>query len=196
MISFFYIILCFNLFPILSKYASKNNKQEFTDLSNKVIHSYLSLCLPSVVGLTILGPSLILIFFNENYIVPFYILGILSFNIALFGLFQIITQVILLVKTSISVVKIMFLSCSINLILNFILIPKFGLLGAATGGLVSNLILIIYAIYILKELINFKLFSFDFFKIILNSILLLCFLLILKLWFNFYNQWYLIFLCG
>jgi O-antigen/teichoic acid export membrane protein len=192
-ISFFYIILCFNLFPTLSKYFSKNNKQDFDSLSNKVIQSYLSLCLPSVVGLSILGPSLILIFFNENYIVPFYILVILSFNIALFGLFQIITQVIVLIESSILVVKIMFFSCFVNLMLNFILIPKFGLLGAAISGLVSNLILIINVIYLLKKLINFNFFSFDLFKITLNSILLLCFLLILMLWLNFYNQLHLFF---
>jgi O-antigen/teichoic acid export membrane protein len=133
-------------------------------------------------------------FFNESYIVPFYILGILSFNIALFGLFQIISQVILLVKSSIQIVKIMFLSCLVNFSLNFILIPKFSLIGAAIAGLVSNFILIIYAIFLLKKNVNFKFFSIDLFKILLNTIFLLCFILVCGLWVNFHNQLHLIFL--
>ena len=193
-ISFFYIILTFILFPALSRYSSENDSQKFIGLTNNAIVSYLSLCLPSIVGLSALGPSLILMFFNESYIVPFYILGILTFNIALFGLFQIISQVILLVKSSIQIVKIMFLSCLVNISLNFILIPKFSLIGAAIAGLVSNFILIVYAIFLLKKIISFKFFSIDLFKILLNTISLLCFILVCGLWINFYNQLHLIFL--
>ena len=162
------VFLTFILFPTLSRYSLKNDRQEFTGLTNKAIVSYLSLCLPSIVGLSALGPSLILIFFNESYVVSFYILGILSINIALFGLFQIISQVILLVKSSIEIVKIMLFSCLINFTLNLILVPKFSLIGAAIAGLASNFMLVIYAIFTLKKIVNFKFFSKDFFKIMLN----------------------------
>ena len=193
-ISFFYIILTFILFPTLSRYSLKNDRQEFTGLTNKAIVSYLSLCLPSIVGLSALGPSLILIFFNESYVVSFYILGILSINIALFGLFQIISQVILLVKSSIEIVKIMLFSCLINFTLNLILVPKFSLIGAAIAGLASNFMLVIYAIFTLKKIVNFKFFSKDLFKIMLNSISLLSFILVCGLWVNLHNQLHLIFL--
>jgi O-antigen/teichoic acid export membrane protein len=193
-ISFFYIVLCFSFFPTLSRYSSNNARQEFLGLINKVIVSYLSLCIPSIIGLSTFGVSLITIFFNENYVVPFYIFVILSLNVALFGLFQIISQVILLIKSSFQILKIVFLSCIINISLNFILISKFSFLGAAIAGLLSNLILVFYCTFILKKIIHFEFFSKDLFKIFLNSIFLLCFILVCRSWVNNYNQVNVIFL--
>ena len=97
-------------------------------------------------------------------------------------------------KSSIEIVKIMLFSCLINFSLNFILVPKFSLIGAAIAGLTSNFMLIFYAIFALKKIVNFKFFSKDFLKILLNSISLLCFILVCGLWVNFHNQLHLIFL--
>lgn len=136
------------LFARLSYYASKSDDANLITLSKKTLSFIFLMALPMTTGVFILLPSIIYILCGEAFspaintartMAPLLILS--SYSGFLGGQLMIATQ-----KEK-TYMYCMISAALIDSILNFILIPKFGALGAALATLITEmLIFIVYTI--------------------------------------------------
>ena len=149
----FIVPLGFVLPAILSKLFDENKINEVKIYLKYSLKYFLAIAIPSVFGLLILSKQLLTIFSTPEIassgylIVPF-----VSFGILLLGSSAVINQILSLVKKTVLVAKICFATAVLNLGLNFIFIPKFGILGAAfTTFIAYTLVFILTRHYAFRE---------------------------------------------
>lgn len=171
-ISFFYSPLGFVVYPILSQYWEKSRFDEvkkYMEYSSKI---FLALALPASLGLYVLAVPILKILTTSQFAIG----GQLTFLVALgyifFGLYQINVYIILLVQQTKWIPFIILLSSIINVILNIVLIPNIGILGAALATLISYMILAFIVSYWAKKEIDYNIDIKFLSKVILASILM------------------------
>jgi len=165
---FFVMPLIFVLPAILSKFYDENRINEVKTYLKYSLKYFLMIAIPSVFGLSILSKQLLTIFSTSEiaqrsfYIVPFVALSIL-----LFGIYTITAQIITLKKKTQITGIIWMAAAFLNLGLNFIFIPKFGIFGAAITTLLTYALVLITTCYY-----SFKEFRIEIdYKFILKSII-------------------------
>lgn len=138
--------------PRLSYYAGFDDNKAYKALYSK-LWSYVSLILlPAAIGLFSVSKEVILLLGGENYLDSAPVLKILSFSL-IFAIFS------GLVTTCLNVVHkrekenliATLLSASVNCSLNFIAIPLWGPIGAAITTLISELFVLIFTLFRIKN---------------------------------------------
>jgi O-antigen/teichoic acid export membrane protein len=178
LISMFFVPLNFILPAVLSKHYDEGNLDEIKKILSYSLKSYLTIAIPCVFGISVLSKSLLTILStpeiaSESYLItPFVALGTL-----IFGIYTIIQQIIVLKKNTILLGKIWILSATLNILLNFMLVPCIGITGAAiTTAFAFVFSLIIVSYYALNNL-RFETNSRFIIKIILASLVMSLFIL-------------------
>lgn len=98
---------------------------------------YLAICLPAVIGLGALAEPIISIFTAAEYHRGFRIIYFISFGVFFFGL-QSTFSIGLLFHKRTKLITINFMGAVLlNLLLNFLLVPRYGYMAAAVTTLVS-----------------------------------------------------------
>lgn len=135
----FFIYSFVSILPAtLSKFFDENKIEEVRKYLKYSLKYFLMIAIPSVFGLSILSRQLLTIFStpeiasNSYYITPFVVVSIL-----LYGTYVIFGQVFVLFKKTKISGTIWMAAALLNLGLNFIFIPWFGILGAAITTLLS-----------------------------------------------------------
>jgi O-antigen/teichoic acid export membrane protein len=166
-ITFFIMPLIFVLPAVLSKFYDENKINEVKIYLKYSLKYFLMIGIPSVFGLSILSKQLLTIFSTSEiaqqsyHIVPFVALSIL-----LFGIYAVTAQIISLKKKTKITGMIWMGAAFLNLGLNFVFIPRFGILGAAITTLAAYTLA-----FILTWYYSFKEFQFDIdWKFILKSV--------------------------
>ncbi|MDD3975607.1 MAG: flippase [Candidatus ainarchaeum sp.] len=132
-------------FPQLS-IATKSKKQ-FKDIFNKFTKVVLTLAVPLCFGSIFLSKEIILLVFGKDFV-----LGNIAFKlIMLFFLFNAINQIF---NNSLNVYdyqryqfKMVLIASIVNVLLNFIAIPLFGIIGAGITTIISEVIIFIGVYY-------------------------------------------------
>jgi O-antigen/teichoic acid export membrane protein len=171
-ITFFYSTISFMLFPELSKKWANKNKTIIINIMKKVITAYLALTIPYLVFIGIAGVDVLLVLTTKNYFISSQTLFLISFNIALYGLYQITYFVVLLGRGSLNAPIMMLVVTGINLLLNLALIPKFGILGAALAGFFSNSVLVIITHNMSQNILKWGFPFIESIKILLRSLIM------------------------
>ena len=171
-ITFFYSTISFMLFPELSKKWANKNKTIIINIMKKVITAYLALTIPYLVFIGIAGVDVLLVLTTKNYFISSQTLFLISFNIALYGLYQITYFVVLLGRGSSNAPIMMLVVTGINLLLNLALIPKFGILGAALAGFFSNSVLVIITHNMSQNILKWGFPFIESIKILLRSLIM------------------------
>ena len=173
--------LSFVLPAVLSKFYDENKIGEVKTHLKYSLKYFLMVAIPSVFGLSILSRQLLTIFSTSEiaqksyYLVPF-----ISLSILLFGMYAIISQIIVLKKKTRITGSIWMGAAFLNLGLNFIFIPKFGILGAA----ITTLSAYSFA-FILTWYYSFKEFQFEIdWKFISKSIFASILMTLFIFWFS------------
>jgi len=171
-ITFFYSTISFMLFPELSKKWANKNKIIIINIMKKVITAYLALTIPYLVFIGIAGVDVLLVLTTKNYFISSQTLFLISFNIALYGFYQITYFVVLLGRGSLNAPIMMLVVTGINLLLNLALIPKFGILGAALAGFFSNSVLVIITHNMSQNILKWGFPFIESIKILLRSLIM------------------------
>ena len=171
-ITFFYSTISFMLFPELSKKWANKNKTIILNIMKKVITAYLALTIPYLVFIGIAGVDVLLVLTTKNYFISSQTLFLISFNIALYGFYQITYFVVLLGRGSLNAPIMMLVVTGINLLLNLALIPKFGILGAALAGFFSNSVLVIITHNMSQNILKWGFPFIESIKILLRSLIM------------------------
>jgi O-antigen/teichoic acid export membrane protein len=155
----------------LSKSYNEKNDEEVKNLMEYSIKYFLFIAIPSVIGLSLLSKPLLTLLStsaiaNAGYLItPFVAVGFL-----LLGLNNIIVNMIILEKKTKIIGFTWIIAATINLIFNLLLIPLFGILGAAIATLIAYtipfIILAHYSFKFIKLNLNYEFYI----KIILASL--------------------------
>ncbi|MDP3883010.1 MAG: flippase [Candidatus Staskawiczbacteria bacterium] len=154
LLTFFLIPVNFMLLIVLPKLFDEKNINEVKNYLSNSLKYYSLIMIPSVFGVSILSRQLLIILStkeiadNAYFVVPFIAVSIFVFGITCF-----FSQILLLSKKTKLISVIWGVAALLNLILNIIFIPKFGIIAAAITTLMSYSCALILAWHFsLKEL--------------------------------------------
>jgi len=174
----FYSSLSFTFYPYITKLwdADINRvKNTFT----KITGYYFFFVLPIISILTIFGKQIINFISTSDYFLNWQIIFLLSLANAIFGLYQLNVFPLLLKEKSFLIFFLSFMVSIINIFLNIVMIPYFGLLGVSIAILISNVILLyfttIFSIKFIPYKFPWKVFIMDIFSVLIMSLVFLIF---------------------
>ena len=183
-IIYFFVGPFFFLLPaILAKSYDENKINETKTYLKYSLKYFLMIAIPSVFGLSILSKQLLIILSTPEIAQQGHsVLPIIALSILLLGINGIISHIIILKKKTRVSAVIWIGAALLNLGLNFIFVPKFGIIGAAITTLIAyTFVLISTSCYCFK---NLK-FKFEIgWKFILKSILASILMSLFIFWFD------------
>ena len=171
-ITFFHSTISFLLYPELSKKWANKNKTNIINLMKKVVTAYLALTIPFLVFIGIAGVDILLALTTKDYLISTQTLFLISFNMAIFGLFQFAHYIVLLDRGSLNAPVFMTVVTGVNILLNVLLIPKIGILGAALSGFFSNSLLVIIVYNMSQKILKWSFPFTESIRILLRSLIM------------------------
>lgn len=141
----------------LSYYVAANRLTEYKKLAGNILKILLTVMMPTLTGLFMVSKNAILIISGEAYISGQYSLKILCFALGFSAVgYFFTTSVLLPHKKESKVFFCTLVSALANLILNFLLIPRLSLNGAAITTVLAEGIVMITAIWWSRDIFDFR----------------------------------------
>lgn len=159
---------------------SKDYREEYHALTNKLLNTLLSLVLPAIIGLYMISENAILLIGGNEFLDGVTALRILSIALIFSVTASFYTTSILLPNKKEKSVLIATLTSSIlNVVLNFFFIPTFSLNGAAFTTLLAELSVTLIAGYSARKCFHFAIKVKDIFLVVIGciGIVVVCLLL-------------------
>jgi len=156
------------IFPVVSN-LYKNNRDELTKFYHCTLNLVVLIIAPLVIGLWIISPKVIFILYGDQFEDSVIILQILSVLIG-FSFFGHMGGTMLTACEMQSVrTNNQWVSACANILGNFILIPVFGIVGAAISSVFAELLLALLSIVKLKKLFGIPDLRYRFFIGLIGS---------------------------
>jgi O-antigen/teichoic acid export membrane protein len=144
-------------YPIVSELKLLKDNARLLDGIN-FIYTYLFICLLPLVAFMFSFPDVIIsLFFTSKYLGAVTITKILAISSIFFSLAIINNTLLTALGKPAKVAKMMLFVALFNLILCLVLVPIYGIIGAATSTLVSFFFASIFSSYQISKNLNFKL---------------------------------------
>lgn len=144
------------LFPAITNLYENDKIEEVKTHLKYSLKFFLMFAVPSLFGLSILSKSVLRTLTTSEFIAGYVIVPIVGLGMIFFICSSICTQVLMVFKETKKVALINGFSASINMILNIILVPLIGILGAAIATLITFMV----HLFVMSNL-SFKKLSFD-----------------------------------
>lgn len=156
-INMFIAPLSFMLPAVLSKHYDDNNLNNVKTVLSYSMKYFLALAIPSALGLSLLSKQILTILSTPEIAEQGYLITpFLAVSGLLFGLYAIVTQILVLEKKTRITGTIWIVAAILNLGLNIIFIPRIGILGAAVTTLGAFSLAFAFSMYY-----SFKYLVFD-----------------------------------
>jgi len=143
--------------PIAINIWEKEGEDESKKFISKTTRFYLVTCIPVIVGLSVLSKPIIMIMTGNEYIYGYKIVPLVAFGAFFLGLQWLFGTAFALYKKTKFTMFIIAASGLLNLVLNFLLIPKYGYMAAAITTLFSYVVL-----FLLMCIFSRRFFVWDF----------------------------------
>ncbi|MCE2228679.1 oligosaccharide flippase family protein, partial [Streptococcus thermophilus] len=160
------------LLPRLSVFIKEKRETEFRDLTSKALYFVVFISIPLSVYFFIYAKQGIYFLSGsafDNSVIPMQIIMPTLLLIGLSNLFGI--QILVPMDRELVVVHSVSLGAVTNLVLNSILIPIYGVSGAALGTLVAEFLVTIYQAFYLRDFLSKIIYPVDYMKILLSAII-------------------------
>ena len=128
------------LFPIISKNAASKNIKKTRKYVSESLKYLLIAMVPTVLAIYIMSEELLTLLYSIEYVGGAQVLSILIIGIGLFSLFSLLTTILNGIGMPRITLLISIFLLVINIILNFTLVPKYHLIGAAVATSASSLV--------------------------------------------------------
>lgn len=173
-----FIIMIFAPFSIilpslLPKYYDNGEIEKVKTFLRYSMKYFLLIAIPSAFGLSILSKPILIILTTPNIALNGYLITpFVALSSLLFGIYGIISEIFMLKKKTNILGNVWIFAAILNIILNVLLIPYIGLIGAATATLFSY-----FVAFVITTHYSFKYIKLDFdlvfiTKSVLSSILM------------------------
>ncbi|MDD4761689.1 MAG: flippase [Candidatus Pacebacteria bacterium] len=159
-----------SLFPMMSR-ISENKNGEFKKVFEKSVSTILALALPISLGGFILSKEIIFLLYGPAYLASSLSFAILSLTIFIIFPSIIIGNAVFALNEQKKLIAFSLFGMLGNIILDIVLIPKFGITGCAFATLLNQFIINAYLLFRVKKMISFSLFPY-LKKIILASLIM------------------------
>lgn len=147
-------LLAVPLFPAMSRLA-KEGAERLRGIFEKAVHATLALALPLTIGGVLYASTIINLLYGSEYAAGAAVFRVLTLTIPLVFPAVLIGNAIFAFDQQKSFLMYTFLGIFGNMFLNFLLIPAFGIVGAAWSTVLNNIIISIYAWSKLKSIMPF-----------------------------------------
>ena len=175
------------VYPILIELYNNENSINFnklTNLVNIVRKIIMIISIPILFISFILGKNIISTFYGETYIEASNVLSILLIYVALLYIRELYGYRLNACGLQNKYMKIVCFSAFINIVLNIILIPIWGMIGSAITTLVSEIINLIFMYYISQKYKYIKNVNNYLVKIIVSSLIISIICVFIKTYFS------------
>ena len=123
--------------PLAMNIWAKGGEAQSREFVTRVTRYYLIICLPAVIGLSVLSKPIIMIFTSSEYHQGFHIVYLIAFGVFFLGLQNgFYTGLVFYKRTNLITMNVM-AAVLLNVVLNFLLVPRYGYMAAAVTTLVS-----------------------------------------------------------
>lgn len=137
--------------PISIQIWEKDGEEKSKSFVSKVTRYYLIVCIPAVVGLSVLAKPIMSILTGKEYFIGYQIIPFIALGTFLFGLQQRFQAGFVYYKKTGFITFSIVTSGLLNLVLNFFFIPKYGYMAAALTTLVSYAFLMVLMIIVSRR---------------------------------------------
>ncbi|VVB82942.1 putative flippase AglR [uncultured archaeon] len=157
--------------PIITKEYANNNFGLIKDLSKQIGKWIFILNLPLLIIMILFPGAIINLLFGTNYIFAENSLRFLSIGVFVYSILQISENLLSMIGKSKRILFNLIVATIFNTILNFILIPNYGINGAAFSTMISYILWGILSLFTAKHFTNILPLRWDMIKIILISLI-------------------------
>ncbi len=165
-----------SVFPVLSKINRFESKEKLKDFFNRLLRILFCFGLLTSIFLIFTAPFLVNTFFPASFYPSILAIRILILTLII-GSFSLLFYNLLIIQNREKIsLKIIIISCIINIILNIILIPKYSLYGAAWATLIAELV----NLFLLQYYVSWEKDSFLIRKISALFIFNVCLMFVVK----------------
>jgi O-antigen/teichoic acid export membrane protein len=140
------------------------------DYLTKLIQLYAIFVIPAWIGLFVMGKELITLFSTPEYAVGTPIIGLVGLGSLFHGFTQMLNRIFVFTKITIPPLVNFTIISIINVILNILLIPKFGYIAAAWSTLISYFLLFLLTIITTRRIVSIKWWGGYLWKALLSAI--------------------------
>jgi len=127
--------------PLIIHVWEKQDKKATEEYLTKLTRLFFMLCVPAIVGLSVLAKPLVGVMTQEEYLLGYRIVPFVTCGALLIGLQQIYQTPFLLHHKTVPITVCFALAAIFNVVLNIYLMPKYGYMAAAFNSMVC------YALY-------------------------------------------------
>lgn len=151
----FFMPISIVLFPVISKLWGEGKKEKVAAQITAANRWYLILAVPGAFGLSYLAKPIVGLLSTKDFAGGADIIFVLTLANLLYGVYQINLYGALLIEKNLKLTGFFAIAGILNLVLNFVMVPAFGLQGAALAMLCSFLFLAAAVVRWAKSIINF-----------------------------------------
>ena len=146
-------LIVFIFLPILYKKFNTLNFEAINYVKRlSIMYFFLAvfICISSI----FFRDTLIILLSNTEFLEYSWIIPVIGIGLIFLGVSSLLAEIFLISQNSIIVMKIYLWGFIVNLVLNIIFIPIFGIYGAISGTIISNIAVLVFSIIKLKSLIG------------------------------------------
>jgi stage V sporulation protein B len=173
------------LLPFVSEYWAAKKIKQLNKIINEAYLKIFVILVPIGLIFFIFADVILLILFGKNFVSGFNALRILSLGTLFFSVAVINNSIISAMGKPKLVTKIIFIGMFLNIILNLILIPKYGIDGAAIATTLTYILVLILSSYFVSSTMQIKLPISNWIKSVSAGMLTLFIGLLLRYYLNF-----------
>jgi O-antigen/teichoic acid export membrane protein len=144
------------IYPIVSKLWDEQRMDDVRQIFSLTFQYYLLIAIPACLGLSYLSTDLIKLLASDSFVASPLVVFFISAGLILMGFIQLYIYVFHLVKKPQRIIVAMGSAAVLNIALNLILVPGFGLEGAAFASLVTYATAGLMLIYFGRHYIPFS----------------------------------------
>ncbi|HOV41119.1 MAG TPA: polysaccharide biosynthesis C-terminal domain-containing protein, partial [Oscillospiraceae bacterium] len=148
---------------------TENSAKDYEKFFGKVFSAYQSLMYIATAGMILFIKPVMLVMFDPKYESSYKYIPALLLGIMFMCLGSYLSSVYAVTKRSLNSLATSFAAAAANIILNFVLIPKMGIQGAAIATLASYALCFFIRVFDTRRYVKFKV---NYLKIFINCILL------------------------
>lgn len=141
-------IVGYTIFPYISRFWNEGNKERVSAYLTKAFNIGVFFGLPITFGLIAVLPTIVSMLSGGNYPVDKLMIGILCISMMFNMIYSVFSYLIDLSRKSVWFTVILLMTSVLNVALNFLLIPRYQLYGAAITLMITYFVQAIITIYI------------------------------------------------
>jgi O-antigen/teichoic acid export membrane protein len=158
------------LLPELAKLFDENEIDKVIIYMSYSLRYFLLISIPAVFGLSALAKPLLGIFTTEDFLSGWFVIPVIAFSGLLAGIVQIFVNTLLIVKKTKAQTYINIAAAVSNVLINLLLIPSIGIVGAALSTLLSYFLMAILCTHMSLKYFKHDFYFRDIAKSIISSV--------------------------